>query len=339
MSNLQHTMQNARQYTMQDPRQDIRHQMIRQWVDSQLAQQGYISCKTLRLSYEVSENEVSYQGITNAEQENVAYTLKWQLQPTANKSHSSSLDAEIDNIKQLQQQRWNQSQKSYPDLIQYQFIKVSTIDIQGEHWQLTGLVMPYFHLGSLKRYLHCFSLSKPQKLQVALALAKCVQPLHQIGWIHGDIKPSNFLLDSSQVYLNDWACAQPQFKDLGTNETQLKSRVQGTPAYLAPECWQGEAITVQSDLYAFGITLFELLVGEKPYQLQQQELDKQKLSSQWARLHCQQPIPLLPQQWSSLQPVIDKLLAKQTRNRFDKMETVIQELQQVIKTSAEFRLY
>ena len=195
--------------------------------------------------------------------------------------------------------------------------------------------LPYFHLGSLKRYLHGSSLSKPQKLQVALALAKCVQQVHQIGWIHGDIKPSNFLLASSQVYLNDWACAQSQFKDLGTNETQSKSRVQGTPAYLAPECWQGESITVQSDLYAFGITLFELWVGEKPYQLQQKELYKQKLSSQWARLHCQQPIPLLPQQWSSLQPVIDKLLAKQTRNRFEKMETVIQELQQVIKTSAE----
>ncbi|WP_296204802.1 protein kinase domain-containing protein [Psychrobacter sp. UBA3962] len=337
MSNLQHTMQNARQHTMQDPRQDIRHQMIRQRVDSQLAQQGYISCKLLCLSYEVNENEVSYQGITKAEQENVAYIIKWQLQPTA-KSYSSSLDAEIDNIKQLQQQGWQQ-QASYPESIQYQFIKTSIIDMQGEQWQLTGLIMPYFHLGSLKRYLHCFSLSKPQKLQLALALAKCVQQLHQIGWVHGDIKPSNFLLASSQVYLNDWACAKPILKDFGINETESKTRVQGTPAYLAPECWQGESITVQSDLYAFGITLFELWVGEKPYQLQEKELDKQKLSSQWARLHCQQPIPLLPQQWSSLQPVIDKLLAKQMRNRFDKMETVIQELQQVIKTSAEFRLY
>ena len=338
MSNLQHTMQNARQYTMQDPRQDIRHQMIRQRVDSQLAQQGYISCKALRLSYEVNENEVRYQGITKADHENIAYILKWQLQPTA-KSYNSSLDVEIDNIKQLQQPWWDQSQKSYPDLIQYQFIGVSTIDIEGEQWQLTGLILPYFHLGSLKRYLHGSSLSKPQKLQVALALAKCVQQLHQIGWIHGDIKPSNFLLTSSQVFLNDWACAQTVLKDFGVNETQSKSRVQGTPAYLAPECWQGESIAVQSDIYAFGITLFELLVGEKPYQLQQQEVDKQKLSSQWARLHCQQPIPLLPQQWSSLQPVIDKLLAKQTRNRFERMETVIQELQQVIKTSAEFRLY
>lgn len=338
MSNLQHTMQNAREYTMQDATQDIRHQTIRQRVDSQLAQQGYISCKTLRLSYEVSENEVSYQGITKAENENVAYILKWQLQSTA-KSYNSSLDAEIANIKLLQQQWWEQSQKSFLDLIQYQFITVSTIEIQGELWQLNGLVMPYFHLGSLKRYLHGSSLSKPQKLQVALALAKCVQQVHQIGWIHGDIKLSNFLLASSQVYLNDWACAQPVLKDFGINETQSKSRVQGTPAYLAPECWQGQAITVQSDIYAFGMTLFELLVGQKPYQLQEKELDKQKLSSQWARLHCQQPIPLLPQQWSSLQPVIDKLLAKQTRNRFDKMETVIQELQQVIKTSAEFRLY
>ena len=86
---------------------------------------------------------------------------------------------------------------------------------------------------------------------------------------------------------------------------------------------------MQSDIYAFGITLFELLVGEKPYQLKKKEMDKQKLSSQWAVLHCQQPIPLLPKQWSSLQPVIDKLLAKRTENRLKNMQEVIKLLKAI----------
>lgn len=317
---------------------NARQQMIRQRVDSQLAQQGYTLCKALRLSYEVNEpNQLSYQGLTKAEYEVAPCIIKWQLQPS-DKSNSSSLDTEIANIKQLQQSYRVQCQKSCPELIQYQFIKTSIIDMQGEQWQLTGLVMPYFHLSSLKYYLRGSLLTKPQKLQLALALAKCVHQIHQVGWAHGDIKPSNFLLDSSQVYLNDWACAQPLLEDLEVSKASADPRLQGTPAYLAPECWQGKPITVQSDIYAFGITLFELLVGERPYQLQKKEMDKQKLSSQWAVLHCQQPIPLLPKQWSSLQPVIDKLLAKQTRNRFEKIETVIEELQ-IIKKSAEYRLY
>lgn len=331
MSNQQHTTQSARQDTMQsvkqDTMQDAKHKMIRQRVDSQLVQQGYTSCKALRLSYEVNElDKASYQGITRAEHENIAYIIKWQLQPTAT-SYNSSLDNEIANIKQLQQQGRRQSQALYPELIQYQFITTSIIDIQGKQWQLTGLVMPYFYLGSLKHYLRVNILSKPQKLQLALALAECVQQIHQIGWVHGDIKPSNFLLRSSQVYLNDWACAQPQFKDIDVNEIKTNSKVQGTPAYLAPECWQGKPVTVQSDLYAFGVTLFELLVGDKPYQLHNKEADKQVFSSQWARLHCQQPVPLLPEQWSWLQPVIDRLLAKRTENRFETMHQVIKLLQ------------
>lgn len=331
MSNQQHTTQSARQDAKQDvkqdAKQDVKQKMIRQRVDSQLVQQGYTSCKALRLSYEVNElDKASYQGITRAEHENIAYIIKWQLQPTAT-SYYSSLDTEIANIKQLQQQGRRQSQASYPELIQYQFITTSIIDIQGEQWQLTGLVMPYFHLGSLKHYLCVNILSKSQKLQLALALAECVQQIHQIGWVHGDIKPSNFLLRSSQVYLNDWACAQPQFKDTDVNEIKTNSKVQGTPAYLAPECWQGKPASVQSDLYAFGVTLFELLVGEKPYQIPNKEADKQMFSSQWARLHCQQPIPLLPEQWSWLQPVIDRLLAKRTENRFETMQQVIKLLQ------------
>lgn len=323
---------------MQNKKQNARQQMIRQRVDYQLAQQGYTSFKALRLSYEVNEaNQVSYQGITKAEYEGTPYIIKWQLK-LENKSDSSSLDTEIANIKRLQQSYRVQCQKSRPELIQYQFIKTSIMDVHGEQWQLTGLAMPYFPSGSLQHYLRGSLLTKPQKLQLALALAKCVHQTHQVGWVHGDIKPSNFLLDSSQVYLNDWACAQPLLEDLEVSKTSANPRLQGTPAYLAPECWQGKSITVQSDIYAFGITLFELLVGEKPYQLQKKEMDKQKLSSQWAVLHCQQPIPLLPKQWSSLQPVIDKLLAKQTRNRFEKIEAVIQELQ-IIKKSAEYRLY
>lgn len=212
--------------------------------------------------------------------------------------------------------------------------------------------MPYFNLGSLKHYLQGYQLTDYDKLYLALKLAKCVQQAHQLGWIHGDIKPSNFLLSTSldsslcndtglKVYLNDWSCAQPQSADSKLNKTlanEVSQKVKGTPAYLAPECWQGKPITVQSDLYAFGITLFELFVVNKPYQVQQPEAQKQRLSSQWARLHCQQPIPLLPKQWQRLQPLIDKLLAKRTENRLKTIEEAIK-LIQVFHKNAEDEIY
>ena len=332
--------------------QDAKRQMIMQQVNSQLSQQGYASLKVVRLSYEINElNQVSYQGITKAETGSVARLIKWQLQ-LKGVSTPSSLDTEMANIKQLQQQCQNQHQKSYQTLIEYQFIKTSTIEIQGEQWQLSGLVMPYFNLGSLKYYLQGYQLTDHDKLHLALKLAKCVQQAHQLGWIHGDIKPSNFLLSSSQesslykdtglkVYLNDWSCAQPQSAGSELNETlanESSHNVKGTPAYLAPECWQGQPITVQSDLYAFGIALFEIFAANRPYQVQQPNSEKQRLSSQWARLHCQQPIPLLPMQWQRLQPLIDKLLAKRTENRLKTIEEAIK-LIQVFHKNAEDEIY
>lgn len=342
--------------------QDAKRQMIMQQVNSMLSQQGYASLKAVRLSYEKNElNQISYQGITKAKTGNVARLIKWQLHfkqlQVKGASCPSSLDTEMANIKQLQQQCQNQHQhqhqKSYQALIEYQFITTSTVDRQGEQWQLSGLVMPYFNLGSLKHYLQGYQLTGHDKLYLALKLAKSVQQAHQLGWIHGDIKPSNFLLSSSQesslcndtglkVYLNDWSCAQPQSAGTELNETfaneVISHKVKGTPAYLAPECWQGQPITVQSDLYAFGITLFELFVANKPYQVQQPEAEKQRLSSQWARLHCQQPIPLLPKQWQRLQPLIDKLLAKRTENRLKTIEEAIK-LIQVFHKNAEDEIY
>lgn len=332
--------------------QDAKRQMIMQQVNSQVSRQGYASLKAVRLSYETNKlNQVSYQGITKAGTGKVARLIKWQLK-LKGASCPSSLDIEMANIKQLQQQC--QNQKSYQTLIEYQFIKTSTVDIQGELWQLSGLVMPYFNLGSLKHYLQGYQLADHDKLHLALKLAECVQQAHQLGWIHGDIKPSNFLLSTSQesksslsnntglkVYLNDWSCAQPQSAGSELNEifvNEINQKVKGTPAYLAPECWQGQPITVQSDLYAFGVTLFELFAANRPYQVQQPEAQKQRLSSQWARLHCQQPIPLLPKQWQRLQPLIDKLLAKRTENRLKTIEEAIK-LIQVFHKNAEDEIY
>ena len=140
--------------------------------------------------------------------------------------------------------------------------------------------------------------------------------------------------------MNDWSCAQPQSAGSELNETfgnESSHNVQGTPAYLAPECWQGQPITVQSDFYAFGITLFEIFAANRPYQVQQPNAEKQRLSSQWATA-LSVSIPLLPKQWQRLQLLIDKLLAKRTENRLKTIEEAIK-LIQVFHKNAEDEIY
>ena len=198
-----------------------------------------------------------------------------------------------------------------------------------EHnWHLTILVLPYYPLGSLKNYIKNNKLTQPQKIAVVLAVAQAVLALHQAGWSHGDIKPSNLLIKADQLImaeppdlqllLNDFALAEPIPALLPTlpSPSSTLTYPKGTPAYLAPECWQGQGSSVQSDIYAFGVMMFEVLTGEKPYQIERGASDSQdKLLHQWAVVHCQQPIPRLPIEYQEYQPILDSMLAKRKAQR------------------------
>uniref|UniRef100_A5WGF5 Protein kinase n=1 Tax=Psychrobacter sp. (strain PRwf-1) TaxID=349106 RepID=A5WGF5_PSYWF len=324
--------------------------LILQRVDGELTQQGYVPLKARRLGYEASASDTPcYQGMTQAEYKNGVYMIKWQLQPLST-STDSSLDVEMAHIKQLQRLSvLNQS------LMPYQFIKVSTIQIQDEWWQLSGLVMPYFEQGSIKDYLVTQSLTELQKLQLILSVAKSIASLHQAGWIHGDIKLSNFLMampkhkrpDAAsdwQVVMIDLAYAQaidrPLFDDSSVINNSLNNSVndkaalsvmqnhpRGTAAYLAPECWQGQPVSVQSDIYAFGIMLYEMLVGSRPFTVAKAQ-DLRHSSRLWAVAHCQTPVPLLPSQYQHWQSLIDRLLTKHSQQRPNSMDCVIEVLEQ-----------
>ena len=363
---------------------DSQRQILIQAVNNQLTKQGYQIVKHIRLSQDwprvgitklteaVYQDQTVYQGLTQVRCEQKDHMVKWQLLPIKSKC-TSPLESEITNIRQLKQQVTNWPSR----LLSYQFLTPFTLLIKSHQWRFDGLVMPFFELGSLKCYLADTTLSAQIKLQLAIQMAESIQQLHHAGWIHGDIKPSNFLVseihrinsqlnaksrvvdnDSTEpvICLNDLAYAQQiglttQFGKISqlNKSTNIKdtnmAKISGTPAYLAPECWHGQPISIQSDLYAFGISLFELFAEQKPYSLARgagvyqssEENSKtaiiektsieQTSAKAWARLHCQKEIPLLPYQWERLQPIIDKLLAKRIENRYQSIDEIIDVLQ------------
>jgi hypothetical protein len=95
--------------------------------------------------------------------------------------------------------------------------------------------------------------------QVLRQLAIALEGLHDAGLLHGDLKPSNFLIRKSdhQVVLMDFGLARP----IGLAALRA---VGGTPGYMAPEQRLGETLTEAVDWYAFGVVLHRALAGEMP---------------------------------------------------------------------------
>jgi len=117
------------------------------------------------------------------------------------------------------------------------------------------------------------ALDRDQRLRLFLQMADAVAAAHGVGVLHKDIKPANVLI---QPHAGGW---QARLADFGSSRllqpdrlaalgitalglTVTQADTSATPLYLAPELLAGAAPTVQSDLYALGLMLYQLLVGD-----------------------------------------------------------------------------
>ena len=112
------------------------------------------------------------------------------------------------------------------------------------------------------RVAHARELTVEAWLPLARGSLRAVAALHRVGIIHRDIKPENLVLTAGgRVCVLDLGAALTQSAELNAGMEILA----GTPSYINPEQWEGAPATPGSDLYALGVTLFQLLTGALPY--------------------------------------------------------------------------
>lgn len=140
---------------------------------------------------------------------------------------------------------------------------VNVYDV-GQEGDTHYIVMEYINGESLKSYINrAAPLPIGKAISVAVQILSGLEYAHRSGLIHRDIKPQNVLITpDGAVKVTDFGIAK-SVSDLGLTEA---GQALGTAHYFSPEQAKGERVVPQSDIYAVGVTMYEMLTGRLPFE-------------------------------------------------------------------------
>jgi len=181
----------------------------------------------------------------------------------------------------------------------------------GQQDDILYLAMELKTGGNLATLIRSGALSLAQIGRYLEQIGDALDYAHRKGVIHRDLKPQNVLLDESgNAILTDFGIAKLITKE-ATQLTNTGS-VMGTPAYMAPEQWQGGTADARTDFYALGIMLYEMLGGGLPFTAD--------TPAQMMYFHLQSPAPSIrgirPDVPEAVEAVLQKAIAKAPSDRF-----------------------
>ena len=206
---------------------------------------------------------------------------------------------------------------------------ICTLHDIGEDGSAIFLVMEYVDGATLARRLEDGALPLPLAMRVAIQIADALDHAHRHGVVHRDLKPGNVMLTRDSVKLLDFGLAKLKQRDEQAPIDATRSEpltaadtIVGTVPYMAPEQIEGREVDARTDIFSFGVVLFEMVCGRRPFSGDSRAslmaaivtAEPPALSS----LHAQAP--------ASLERVIRRCLAKDPEDRWQTARDLAAEL-------------
>jgi len=227
-----------------------------------------------------------------------------------------------DAMRRFRREALSATQLTHPNI-------VGVYDV-GQSQEMNYIVMEYVEGTDLKDYIRQRGALHPiEAVRIMMQIVSAIAAAHQNRIIHRDIKPQNILIDrEGNVKITDFGIAVA----LSDNSLTQTNTLLGSVHYLSPEQARGGIATIQTDIYALGIVLYELLTGRVPF-------DGESAVS-IALKHFQEPLPpvvnptaMVPQ---SLENIVLKATAKDPMNRYRSCYEMFQDLKTCLDST---RLY
>lgn len=199
---------------------------------------------------------------------------------------------------------------------------VNVLDVGTEKDDVNYIVMEYVKGKTLKDVIvEAGSLNYETTLAVGIQIARALECAHKNGIIHRDVKPQNILVsEDGLVKVTDFGIAKSV-----DSTTMTNTKVMGSAHYFSPEQAKGEVVDTRTDLYSFGIVLYEMVTGRLPF-----EADSPVTI---ALKHIQEPV-VPPKKVNSKVPeslnnLIVKLMSKNPNDRYQSAKEILLDLQKI----------
>ena len=182
--------------------------------------------------------------------------------------------------------------------------------------------MAYIEGQSIRKKIEAGPLGLEEAMRIAEQVAEGLQAAHQKGIVHRDIKSANIMVtERGQAKIMDFGLARTAEKTLLTKE----GTTMGTVAYMSPEQTQGDEVDRRTEIWSFGIVLYEMLTGQLPFKGEHEQAVVYSIRKD-------KPRPItevnaeIPQ---AIEQVVDKALEKDADKRYQQVDEMLDDLKSI----------